>query len=134
MARITPGEDTDTKGRAGEQRADNRDIRHDIADRLLEINGEQRGEDKQSPHAVNDTWNGSQQLNGDTQRAFQPARRKLGQEQGDTKTHRDGDQQRDKRGHQRTVDRHQRPVDIVRRIPLFGPQESQTKFLNARPG
>ncbi|NYY81315.1 hypothetical protein DMI65_15880 [Escherichia coli] len=60
--------------------------------------------------------------------ALQPARRKLGQEQGDTKTHQDGDQQRDKRGHQRTVDRHQRPVDIVRRIPLFGPQESQTKF------
>ncbi|WP_460358893.1 hypothetical protein [Actinoallomurus acanthiterrae] len=135
MARITPAARIPIpKAGAREQRANNRDIRHDIADRLLEVNGEQRRKDKQAPHAVNDTWNGCQQLNGDTQRAFQPARRKLGQEQGDTETHRDGDQQRDKRGHQRTVDRHQRPVDIVRRIPLFGPQESQTKFLNARPG
>lgn len=133
MARITPAARIPIPNAGPENSAPTIGIFDMILPTGSEVNGEQRRKDKQAPHAVNDTWNGCQQLNGDTQRAFQPAGRKLSQEQGDTETHRDGDQQRDKRSHQRTVDRHQRPVDIVRCIPLFGPQESQTKFLNARP-
>ena len=100
------GQDTDTERRAGEQRANERNIGEHIAHRLLEISGEQRGEDKQAPHAVNDTRDSRQQFNRNTQRALQPVGGQLGQEQGDTKAHRHRNQQGDKRGHQGSVDRH----------------------------
>ena len=100
---------------------------------FLEVRGEQRSKDEQPPHAVNDTWNSRQQFDGNTQRASQPARRQLRQEQGNTKAHRNRNQQGDERGHQRAVNRHQGTVDIVRRVPLFSPQEGKTEFLDARP-
>ncbi len=55
--------------------------------------------------------------------------------QRDAEAHRNGDQQRDKRGDQGSVNRDQRAEDLVRRIPLFGPQKGKAKLLNAfRPG
>jgi hypothetical protein len=106
----------------------------DIPHRLLEVGRKQRGKDKQTPHAVNDTGDGRQQFDGDTERASQPARRQLRQEQGDTKAYGNRNQQGDERGHQRAVNRHQRTKDFVWRVPLFGPQEGETEFLDARPG
>jgi hypothetical protein len=127
-------QNTDTERRACKQGPYKRNRREDIPHRLLEVGRKQRGKDKQTPHAVNDTGDGRQQFDGDTERASQPARRQLRQEQGDTKAYGNRNQQGDERGHQRAVNRHQRTKDFVWRVPLFGPQEGETEFLDARPG
>lgn len=43
------------KGRAGEQRADKRNVGKNIADRFSKVRSQQRREDKQPLHAVHDT-------------------------------------------------------------------------------
>jgi hypothetical protein len=89
--------------------------------------GKQRGENKQAPHAVNDTGiaaSSSIAIPADVSASQAPAPSGTGRYQ----THRNGDQQRDKRGHQRAVNRNQRTKDLVRRIPLFGPQEGKPNF------
>ena len=50
------------------------------------------------------------------------------QKQRDAEAHRNGDQQRDKRGDRGSVNRDQRAEDLVRRIPLFGPQKAKPNF------
>lgn len=91
-------------------------------------------ENKQAPHAVHDARDCRQQLNRNAQRTLEPGGGQFCQKQRDAEAHRNGDQQRDKRGDQGSVNRDQRAEDLVRRIPLFGPQKGKAKLLNARPG
>lgn len=93
MARITPAARIPIPNAGPEKRAPTNGIADiTLPTGSLEIFGKQRGENKQTPHAINDTGNRRQQFNRDPKRTFQPAVRQLRQEEGDTKTYRDSDQ------------------------------------------
>ena len=67
IARITPdAQDTDTDRRTLKQRTDDRDAAEQHAERLFEPLGEDRREDQQTPHAVDDRRDRGEQLDGDT--------------------------------------------------------------------
>ncbi len=72
-----------------------------------EVSRKQRGENKQAPHAVHDARDCRQQLNRNAQRTLEP-RGQFCQKQRDAEAHRNGDQQRDKRGDRGSVNRDQR--------------------------
>ena len=78
--------------------------------RLLDEARQDRAEHEQAPHAVDDRGHRREQLDRGAERALEPDRRQLGQEQRDAEAHRHGDDQRDQRGHQRAVDHHQAAV------------------------
>ena len=98
----------DAHGRAGKERADKGQRADMVVDPRLDVVGEQRRKNEQSPHAVDDAGDAGQQFDRDAQRAAQPARREFGQKDGDAETDRDRDQQRDARSDQGADDGNQR--------------------------
>ncbi|SBT08426.1 hypothetical protein ACCAA_570034 [Candidatus Accumulibacter aalborgensis] len=89
----------------------------------MHVLGKQRRKNEQTPDAVNDRWHTSEQFNRRAERAAQAGRTRFGEEQGDAEADRNGDQQRDHRGHHRTVDGGERTKLVVRHIPDVGPEK-----------
>ena len=127
-------QDADPDRRPGEQRPQHRHRAERGLQRLLHVSGQDGREHHQAPHAVDDRRNRGQQLDRGAQRALQPPRRQLGQEQRNAETDGHGDDQRDQRRHQRAVDHHQAAELLLHRIPLGCPQERQAELAYRRPG
>ena len=64
-------------------------------------------------------------------RPARPARRDVGQEQGDADADGDGDDQRDRRSDERSVDRHERAELAADRVPVGTGDEAQPNVWNA---
>ena len=65
---------------------------------------EQRREDEQAPHAVDDAGHGGEQLDGGRHRPLEPGRAELRQEDRDAEGQRHADHKGDQRGRQRSDD------------------------------
>ena len=122
--------------RAGEDRAEHRHAVEQADHERLKTIGQERAEHEEAPHAVDDRRDAGEQFHRDADRAAQPLRTKLGQEDRNAETDRNRDHHRDEGGDQRAVDRtkctqHRR---IVGRRPARGEQEGEAILLHRRPG
>ena len=121
--------------RAGEDRAQHRNAFEQTDHERLEVVGHERAEHEEAPHAVDDRGNAGEQLDGNADRAAQPLRAELGQEDRDAEADRHRNQHRDHRGDQRAVDRTERAEHrrIGRRRPARREQEGKAVFPDRRP-
>ena len=88
----------------GEDHIQDGDILHRVGDGGLDGVGQHGAQHEEAPHAVDDGGNARQQLHRHAHGAAQPLGAKLGEEDGDAKPHGHGDEQRDERTHQGSID------------------------------
>ncbi len=87
-----------------ENGADDRHAFDEVRHRDLHESGEERREDEQAPHAVDDARHRGEQLDGRRDGPLEPGRAELRQEDRDAERDRDADHERDERGGQRADD------------------------------
>ena len=98
------------------------------------MGGEQGREHEETPDAVDDGRHARQQLDGGAQGPAQPGRTGLGQEQGNAKAHRHGDDQGDDGGDHGAVDGGEGTVLILGYVPDVGPEKGRPELLEYRHG
>ena len=98
----------------------------------FDMGGHERREHEQAPHAVDDAGDGGEQLDRHADGSANPARRNVGQEQGDADADRDREQERKKGGDERSVDRHERAETAVTGSQSRLVTKPQPKVSNAR--
>src|SRR5207247_1283068 len=96
--------------------------------RLERAHGRDQHEDP--PKAVDDGWNGGEQLRQKNERLANGGRGELGDEDGDAERDRRRDKQSKDRRIQRAPDERQRAELTRHRIPDFGPPEVEAELLN----
>ena len=131
--RMIPADSTPMPfGRAAKQRPQDPQVAEDPRQRRLDVVAENRREHEQAPHAVDDRRNRRQQLDRGAERPLEDDRAHLGEEQRDAEAHRHADGERDRRGHQRAVDRRQRAEVHRHRIPGVGDEKAESELLECR--
>ena len=95
---------------------------------------QKRREHEQAPDAVDDAGNAGEQFDSYADRAAQPHRAQLGQEQRDEQADRHRDQHCDQRGDDGAVNRSNRPEFLGDRIPDFFVKEADAKRAQGRQG
>ena len=100
----------------------------------LHVRLQDGGQHEQAPDAVDDAGDGSQQLDRDPDRALEPHRGELGEEDGDAEAHRDRQQQRQEGGDERAVHRRERTVLVGDRVPDLAGEEAELEVRQRRPG
>ena len=125
-------ENADAVRRACEQRRQNRDFPEHGDQERLHVLLQKWREDEQAPDAVDDTGNAGEQLDGYADRATQPHRAKLSQEQRDEQADGHRDQHRNKRGNDGAVYRRDRSEFLGDRIPNFFVKEAEAKRAQSR--
>jgi hypothetical protein len=120
--------------RIREDRAQDRNAVEDLDHEGLEGVGQERAQHEEAPHAVDDRGNAGEQLDRHADRAAQPLRTELGEEDRNAEADGNGNQHRDERGDERAVHRPERAEHgrIRRRRPALRPQEGEAVFLDRR--
>ena len=105
-----------------------------VAEERHHLLAQQRDEDKDSPQAVDDAWNGSEQIDEESHRLTQPCRRELGQKDRDANCQRRRDDQRNRGRDERSKKRGSRAEMSARNIPVARRHDRQSQLCESRPG
>src|SRR5581483_2197698 len=123
------GEHADAVGRPGEHPGQYRHAGEQLDQQRLDVFLQERRQHEQAPDAVDDAGDAGEQLDRGADRALQPARAQLGDEDGDAHADRDADEHGDQGGDHGAVDRRQRAEFLGDRVPSLGDEEAEAESL-----